>query len=36
MLSRHAIADAHLERLRPALARATRARERAVTAYAHV
>jgi formiminotetrahydrofolate cyclodeaminase len=36
MLSRHAIADAHLERLRPALAKATRARERAVTAYAHV
>ncbi|MDX6495767.1 MAG: hypothetical protein QOE17_1753 [Gaiellales bacterium] len=36
MLSRHAIADAHLERLRPALAKATRARERAVTAYAHM
>jgi hypothetical protein len=36
MLSRHAVADAHLERLRPALARATRARERAVTAYTHV
>jgi formiminotetrahydrofolate cyclodeaminase len=36
MLSRHAIAEAHLERLRPALARATRARERAVSAYAHV
>ena len=36
MLSRHAIADAHLERLRPALAKATRARERAVTAYTHV
>lgn len=36
MLSRHAVAEAHLERLRPALARATRARERAVTAYAHV
>jgi formiminotetrahydrofolate cyclodeaminase len=36
MLSRHAVAEAHLERLRPALAKATRARERAVTAYAHV
>lgn len=36
MLSRHAIADAHLERLRPALAKATRARERAVTAYTHM
>jgi formiminotetrahydrofolate cyclodeaminase len=36
MLSRHAVAEAHLERMRPALARATRARERAVTAYAHV
>ena len=36
MLSRHAVADAHLERLRPALAKATRARERAVTAYTHV
>ena len=36
MLSRHAVADAHLERLRPALASATRARERAVTAYTHV
>ncbi|MDX6520870.1 MAG: hypothetical protein QOJ31_499 [Gaiellales bacterium] len=36
MLSRHAIADAHLERLRPALAKATRARERAVSAYAHI
>jgi formiminotetrahydrofolate cyclodeaminase len=34
MLSRHASADAHLEDLRPALARATRARERAVSAYA--
>ncbi len=34
MLSRHAIAGAHLEELRPALARATRARERAVSAYA--
>jgi formiminotetrahydrofolate cyclodeaminase len=34
MLSRGAIADAHLEKLRPALARATRARERAVEAYA--
>jgi formiminotetrahydrofolate cyclodeaminase len=36
MLSRHAIADAHLERLRPALAKATRARERAVSAYTHI
>jgi formiminotetrahydrofolate cyclodeaminase len=36
LLSPHAIADAHLERLRPALARATRARERAVEAYAHL
>ena len=36
MLSRHAVAQAHLERLRPALAKATRARERAVTAYTHV
>jgi methenyltetrahydrofolate cyclohydrolase len=35
MLSRHAIADAHLERLRPGLASATRARERAVEAYMH-
>jgi methenyltetrahydrofolate cyclohydrolase len=34
LLSPHAIAGAHLERLRPALARATRARERAVEAYA--
>jgi formiminotetrahydrofolate cyclodeaminase len=34
MLSRHASADAHLEDLRPTLARATRARERAVSAYA--
>lgn len=34
LLSAHAVADAHLERLRPALAKATRARERAVTAYA--
>ena len=34
MLSKHAAADAHLERLRPALAKATRARERAVAAYA--
>ena len=34
MLSRHALVDAHLEELRPALARATRARERAVSAYA--
>jgi formiminotetrahydrofolate cyclodeaminase len=36
MLSRHASADAHLQELRPALARATRARERAVSAYAAV
>ncbi len=35
MLSRHAMADAHLERLRPGLACATRARERAVEAYVH-
>jgi methenyltetrahydrofolate cyclohydrolase len=35
MLSRHAAADAHLERLRPGLAAATRARERAVEAYTH-
>ncbi|HEX5558854.1 MAG TPA: cyclodeaminase/cyclohydrolase family protein [Gaiellales bacterium] len=35
MLSRHAMADAHLERLRPGLACATRARERAVESYAH-
>jgi formiminotetrahydrofolate cyclodeaminase len=35
MLSRHALADAHLERLRPGLACATRARERAVESYAH-
>jgi methenyltetrahydrofolate cyclohydrolase len=34
MLSRHASTDAHLEDLRPTLARATRARERAVSAYA--
>lgn len=34
MLSRHAVSEAHLERLRPALAKATRARERAVTAFA--
>jgi methenyltetrahydrofolate cyclohydrolase len=36
LLSRHAAADAHLEDLRPVLARATRARERAVSAYAAV
>src|SRR6476659_6487502 len=36
MLSRHAVAEAHLERMRPALAEDTRTRERAVTAYAHV
>ncbi len=35
MLSRQAVADAHLERLRPGLACATRARERAVEAYVH-
>jgi formiminotetrahydrofolate cyclodeaminase len=35
MLSRHAVAEAHLERLRPGLACATRARERAVEAYVH-
>jgi formiminotetrahydrofolate cyclodeaminase len=35
MLSRHAVADAHLERVRPALACATRARERAVETYVH-
>jgi methenyltetrahydrofolate cyclohydrolase len=34
MLSRHATAGSHLDDLRPTLARATRARERAVTAYA--
>jgi formiminotetrahydrofolate cyclodeaminase len=34
MLSRHAMIDAQLDNLRPALARATRARERAVSAYA--
>jgi formiminotetrahydrofolate cyclodeaminase len=36
LLSRHAAAGAHLERLRPELARATRARERAVEAYARM
>jgi hypothetical protein len=36
MLSRGSIADAQLEKLRPALARATRARERAVEAYAAI
>jgi methenyltetrahydrofolate cyclohydrolase len=36
LLSAHAVTGAHLERLRPALARATRARERAVTAYATI
>jgi methenyltetrahydrofolate cyclohydrolase len=36
LLSPGAIADAHLEKLRPALARATRARERAVEAYAAI
>jgi methenyltetrahydrofolate cyclohydrolase len=34
LLSRHAAAGAHLEDMRPTLARATRARERAVSAYA--
>ncbi len=34
MLSVSALADAHLDELRPLLARATRARERAVSAYA--
>ena len=33
LLSKQAFADAHLERLRPALAAATRARERAVGAF---
>jgi methenyltetrahydrofolate cyclohydrolase len=36
LLSRHALGDAQLERLRPALAKATRARERAVDAYARL
>jgi methenyltetrahydrofolate cyclohydrolase len=36
LLSRHASSDAHLERLRPQLAMATRARERAVEAYARL
>jgi formiminotetrahydrofolate cyclodeaminase len=36
LLSRHAATDAHLEDMRPTLARATRARERAVSAYAAV
>ena len=36
LLSRHASSDAHLERLRPELAKATRARERAVDAYARL
>ena len=36
LLSRHASSDAHLERLRPELARATRAREQAVDAYARM
>ena len=36
LLSRNAAATAHLEDLRPNLARATRARERAVSAYAAV
>jgi formiminotetrahydrofolate cyclodeaminase len=33
LLSKHVLADAHLERLRPALSTATRARERAVGAF---
>ncbi len=36
LLSRHALSDAPLERVRPELARATRARERAVDAYARL
>jgi len=36
MLSRHALSDAHLDRVRPELAKATRARERAVDAYARL
>ena len=36
LLSRHASTGAHLERLRPQLAKATRARERAVEAYARL
>jgi methenyltetrahydrofolate cyclohydrolase len=36
MLSRHALSDAGLERVRPELAKATRARERAVDAYARL
>lgn len=36
LLSRHASAGAHLERVRPQLAKATRARERAVEAYARL
>ena len=36
LLSTQAIASAHLEQLRPSLARATRARERAVTSYAAI
>jgi formiminotetrahydrofolate cyclodeaminase len=36
LLSRHALSDAHLERVRPELAKATRARERAVDAYARL
>ncbi len=36
MLSRHASSDAQLERVRPELAKATRARERAVEAYARL
>jgi methenyltetrahydrofolate cyclohydrolase len=36
LLSRHASSDAQLERVRPELAKATRARERAVDAYARL
>src|SRR3954454_8979736 len=36
LLSTQAIASAHLETLRPSLARATRARERAVSSYAAI
>jgi len=36
LLSRHALSDAPLERVRPELAKATRARERAVGAYARL
>ena len=36
LLSRHALSDARLERVRPELGKATRARERAVDAYARL